>query len=244
MMAGLQAGDIVVVTGAGSGIGRAIAQRLAADGARLRLWDVDMDAAEETARICGGETVAHQVDVSDDAAVASAAADAGQVYALVNNAGIFPRAALHEATPDLWRHVLNVNLIGAFNCCRALVPGMLSGGRGIILNMSSGLALQGAPRGAHYAASKAGLMGLTKSLARELAPVIRVNCLLPGLTETAQPLSEMSMDTFHALGGAVPLGRAGQAGDIAGVAAFMLGADASYMTGQSISVCGGDLMVP
>ena len=250
-MSGFSKGDMVVVTGAGQGIGRAIAFRLAKAGASLALWDLSAGNLAETAYSCtmaGARVLVANVDVSNPATVDAAATavleENARPFALVNNAGIFPRASLFEADAGLWQKVLGVNLIGAFNCAQALARPMMSAGRGAIINISSGLALEGATRGAHYAASKAGLMALTKSLALELAPAIRVNCVLPGITETAQPLQDMDIERLHRIGEAVPLKRVGQSEDIAGMVAFLLSPDASYITGQSYSVSGGALMVP
>ena len=153
---------LVVVTGAAHGIGRAIARRLATDGFRLVLWDLDTDGLQECASLCEGADVKTQcVDISRQEVVAEAAAEAmrwgGAPYGLVNNAGIFPRASLFEADVALWDNVLGSNLVGTFSSTQCLAGAMLEQGYGAIVNMSSGLALEGAPRGAHDAASKAGL---------------------------------------------------------------------------------------
>jgi NAD(P)-dependent dehydrogenase (short-subunit alcohol dehydrogenase family) len=248
----LQAKDCVVVTGAAQGIGRVIAQTVSRRGAHPVLWDLDEAGLQETAELCRAAGAADvnvaTVDVADEAAVSSCAQALirnGLVpFGLVSNAGIFPRAGLLEADARLWRRVLDVNLVGAFNCARAFGAGMLENRRGAIVIISSGLALQGNARGAHYAASKAGLMALSKSLALELAPHIRVNCVLPGITETAQPLGDMTLDQMNAIGRDIPLGRVGQPQDIANMVSFLLGDDAGYITGQSYSVCGGALMAP
>jgi NAD(P)-dependent dehydrogenase (short-subunit alcohol dehydrogenase family) len=146
---------------------------------------------------------------------------------------------------DEWDRVLNVNLRGTFVCARAAVRLMKPQGRGAIVNMASGRALAGAPLGAHYSASKGGIIALTKSLALAFAPFgIRVNCMIPGLTDTAQPRVEMSDEQLEAAAGTIPLGRVGQPEDIAAGVAFLLGDDASYMTGQSIAVNGGAIMIP
>ncbi len=247
----LRRGDLVVITGAAQGLGRAIARRLAAEQLRLALWDVEETGLQATAEICrdsAADIVCQRVDVSDDESVREAAASLGVAYgapfALVNNAGIYPRAGLLDTTPELWRHVLDVNLFGTFACTRALAPAMIGAGRGAIVNVASGAALRGTPRGAAYAASKAAIVSLTQTAALELAPSVRVNCLLPGLTETAQPLGDMSLEELRRKGRALPLGRAGTPEDQAGVVAFLLGPDSAYMTGQSIAVNGGAAMLP
>lgn len=150
-----------------------------------------------------------------------------------------------EVDPAVWERVLRVNLLGAFFCARVIAPMMIEQGRGAVVHIASGRALQGAVRGAHYAASKAGLVSFTKSLALELAPNgIRANCVIPGVTETAQPLEDMTIDELRSLGKKIPLGRIGRPEDIAGVVAFLLGQDAAYITGQGIAANGGNIMIP
>lgn len=248
----LKAGDLVVVTGAAQGIGRAIALRLAGGGARLALWDVATAGLNETAEQCrarGVETTCYAVDVGERGAIESASRtvieELGAPFALVNNAAIFPRAFVVDLDPDEWERVLRINLTGPFLCARAFAPAMIDEKRGAIVNIASTVALRGDPNGAHYAASKAGLMALTKSLALALAPNgIRVNCVLPGLADTAQPLGAMSRDELIGRGRDIPLGRVGQPEDMAGMVAFLVGADAAYITGQSIAVNGGAMSVP
>lgn len=248
----LRAGDGLVVTGAAQGIGRAVALRLASQGARLALWDVKADGLAETADLCrksGVEVLTATVDMgvaSDVVAAAQAVGAAwGAPFGFVSNAGIFPRSAILETDPAVWERVLKVNLIGAFLCARYLGPMMVQAKRGAAVMIASGRALQGTPRGAHYAASKAGLVSFTKSLALELAPQgIRVNCVIPGVTETAQPLEDSTLEEVRARGSRIPLGRIGQPEDIAAGVAMLLSADAAYMTGQSIALNGGAIMLP
>ena len=248
----LRPGDGIVVTGAAQGIGRAVAFRLAAEGARLALWDVKADGLTETAELChkaGVEALTAQVDMGAAAEVESAAKAVGQAwgapFGFVSNAGIFPRSAILQTDPAVWERVLKVNLIGAFLCARYLGPMMVEKKRGAAVMIASGRALQGTPRGAHYAASKAGLVSFTKSLALELAPQgIRVNCVIPGVTETAQPLEDSTLEEVRARGKRIPLGRIGQPEDIAAGVAMLFGKDAVYMTGQSIAFNGGAIMLP
>lgn len=251
-MSGFQEGDAIVVTGAAQGIGRAVAIEMARRGARLALWDVSDEGLAETRRLCG-EWTSHvhvqKVDVGAHETLPAAADEAierlGSVFGLVNNAGIFPRVGLSEVTPDLWRRVLAVNLMGAVFCAQAFARDMQARKRGAIVNMASGRALQGTPRGAHYAASKAGLVSFTKSFALEYAAFgLRCNCVIPGVTETAQPLADTNLEELRARGARIPLGRIGQPEDIAKVVAFLLSAESAYMTGQSLAVNGGAIMIP
>ena len=169
----------------------------------------------------------------------------GPPEGLVNNAGIYPRARALDMAFSEWERVLRVNLSGTFLCACAVARRMKETGRGVIVNMASGRALAGAAKGAHYAASKGGIIALTKSLALDWAPYgIRVNCVIPGLTDTAQPRGELGDEELYAQGSRIPLGRIGQPQDIAAVVAFLLGEDAAYMTGQSIAVNGGAMMLP
>jgi NAD(P)-dependent dehydrogenase (short-subunit alcohol dehydrogenase family) len=241
-----------IVTGAAQGIGRAVALRVAAAGAHIAVWDTQADGAEETARLCreqGALSRAWRVDVGAadevEAAVAAFEREWGAPEGLVNNAAIFPRARALDMQLSEWERVLRVNLTGGFLCARAVARLMKDAGGGVIVNMASGRALAGAARGAHYSATKGGIIALTKSLALDWAPYgIRVNCVIPGVTDTAQPRGELSDDELYALGSRVPLGRIGQPQDIAAVVAFLLGDDSAYMTGQSIAVNGGAIMIP
>ncbi len=247
----LEKGNSVVVTGAAHGIGRAIALHLASQAAHLDLWDVSEEGCADTAEACqqaGVTAHARKVDVSDheqvEAAAKTAIAAHGRIFGLVNNAAIFPRVRILDAEPTIWRNVLGVNLLGAVFCAQALGRQMVQQSRGCIVNMASGRALEGTIRGAHYAASKAGIVSLTKSLALELAPYgIRCNTVIPGVTETAQPLADTTLEQLRSRGAKIPLGRIGQPDDIAKVAGFLFSAAASYMTGQAVAVNGGAIMV-
>jgi NAD(P)-dependent dehydrogenase (short-subunit alcohol dehydrogenase family) len=252
VMSGLARNDVVVITGAAQGIGRAIALALAARSARLALWDIDEQRCAGTAAECaaiGAQAIHSRVDVSDFHQVKSAAElthqNYGPVFGLVNNAGIFPRATILDSTPELWRMVLGVNLLGMVFCVQAIVPSMIRQNRGVVVNIASGRALQGTPRGAHYAASKAGIVSLTKSMAMEFGPFgIRSNAVIPGITETAQPLADTTLEELRARGAHLPLGRIGQPEDIADAVVFLLSDESRYITGQSIAVNGGAIMIP
>jgi NAD(P)-dependent dehydrogenase (short-subunit alcohol dehydrogenase family) len=242
----------VIVTGAAQGIGRAVALHLASPGVHLAVWDVKRDGVEETAKLChekGAAARAWTVDVGDadaiEAAVVAFERAWGKPDGLVNNAGIFPRARALDMKLAEWEEVLRVNLTGTFVTARAVAARMKDLGRGAIVNTASGRALAGAANGAHYAASKGGIIALTKSLALDWAAYgIRVNCVIPGLTDTAQPRVEMGDNELYAAGARIPMGRIGRPEDIAAVVAFLLSDDAGYMTGQSVAANGGAIMVP
>ena len=242
----------VIVTGAAQGIGRAVALRLAAPGTHIAVWDVKTEAVEETAKLCrdnGAVASAYTVDVADagqiEKAVGAFDKAWGKPDGLVNNAGIFPRARALDMNLSEWEQVLRVNLTGTFVTARAVAARMKELGRGAIVNTASGRALAGAANGAHYSATKGGILALTKSLALDWASFgIRVNCVIPGLSDTAQPRVEMGDNELYAAGAKIPLGRIGQPQDIAAVVAFLLSDDAAYMTGQSVAVNGGAIMVP
>ena len=242
----------VIVTGAAQGIGRAVALHLASPGVQLAVWDVKRDGVEETAKLChekGAVARAWTVDVGDadaiEAAVSAFERAWGKPDGLVNNAGIFPRARALDMKLAQWEEVLRVNLTGTFVTAREVAARMKDLGRGAIVNTASGRALAGAANGAHYAASKGGIIALTKSLALDWAAYgIRVNCVIPGLTDTAQPRVEMGDNELYAAGARIPMGRIGRPEDIAAVVAFLLSDDSGYMTGQSVAANGGAIMVP
>lgn len=240
--------QVAVITGGGQGIGLAICRRLGADGryaiAVIEQSELgDSTAAELQER--GVEAISVRADVSDEAAIASAAQAIGAfgtVACVVNNAGIYPRAEAMEMPFDQWMRVVEVNLGGTFLVSRAFAPAMLAAGGGAVVNIASGRAFEGAVRGSHYSASKGGIISLTRSLAREWAPAIRVNAVVPGVTDTAQPRQATTEEELYSRGARIPLGRIGQPEDVAGVVAFLLSDDARYVTGQSYSVNGGSIM--
>ena len=230
-----------VVTGAGNGIGRAVAERLAAGGADVVVVDVDSAAAEAVAAAVGGRAVA--CDVTDEAAVAALAAAvgrAGPIDILVNNAGIWRSHTLAESTVDEVDAVLRVNVVGSWLVTRALLDTFGPGG-GAIVNLTSVLAeLGGVGRGI-YPASKAALVALTKQMAAEYAPRgIRVNAVGPGLVLTDGTAGEFADPGLRAtIGASLPLGRLGEPGDVASAVAFLSSPQAAYITGQVLYVDGG-----
>ena len=242
-------GTVALVTGGQQGIGRAIALALAREGADVVLnYLDDPDAAAGVAkeiRDAGRRCLLVQGDVSRAAHV-SALVDAaesgmGPVDTLVNNAGIFPRAPFLDVTEAEWDRVHGVNLKGSFLCAQAVARRLVArGAPGAIVNLASSAAYRSSPRGTHYVASKAGVVGLTRAMALELAPHgIRVNAIAPGLTDTAQPRDGHSEAELQAMARQVPLGRMGAPDDVAGVAVFLASADARHVTGQVIHVNGG-----
>ncbi|MBC8447437.1 MAG: SDR family oxidoreductase [Chloroflexi bacterium] len=240
------AGRTALVTGAGGGLGRAISRRLAELGARVVLGDIDVSALEETARVIndlGGETATCVFDVSDAAAVRSTFAHISPLEILVNNAGICPLTPPDEISEREWDRVLAVNLKGAFLCIQAALPGLRAAGWGRVINIAS-LAGQmgGIAVGVHYAASKAGLLGLTKAFARLLAPYgVTVNGIAPGTLEsglTAGWPEQVRQD----LQAKIPLGRFIQPEEVAEVVAFLCLPSGAAITGATVDVNGGLLM--
>lgn len=241
---------VAVVTGGSKGIGRAIALALARRNYDVAILDPLESGSEVALEVIemGGRALYLPVDVSCETAVKEAAQTvAGQLgtcQLLVNNAGIFPRASAIDMPFPLWQRVLTVNLGGAFLCSQAFAPGMLQAGSGVIINIASGRGIQGAAKGgAHYAASKGGLIALTRSLAQEWAPHIRVNTLVPGVTHTDQPLEATMVEELYARGSRIPLGRIGQPEDVANGVCLLASDDAAYITGQSLCVNGGAVML-
>ena len=241
-----------IVTGAGSGIGRAIALRLAEDGHAIAVLDLDGDKADGVAgelRDKGHEALAvGGVDVSDraqvNAAVERVRGGLGAPLVLVNNAGVTGFNEFLRISDEKWDRIMSVNLNGPFYCCQAVVPGMVEAGWGRIVNISSSSAQSGQQYMVHYVSSKAGLIGFTKALALELGPKgITVNTIPPGFVDT--PMLRASEER-GLLGGSVedhaertPVRRAGRPEDIASACAFLVSEDASYVTGQVIGVNGG-----
>jgi 3-oxoacyl-[acyl-carrier protein] reductase len=242
-------GKVALVTGGARGIGRAIAERLGAGGADLALFDVlpDLDAAvAELAAKLGVRVRGYQVNVTAaaevDAAVEAVVKDFGRLDVLVNNAGITRDNLLMRMKDEEWDAVLAVNLKGPFLCTRAVARPMLKQRAGRIVNIASVVGLMGNAGQANYAASKAGVIGLTKSCAKEFAARgVTVNAVAPGyiLTAMTEKLSPEQKEQMLKL---VPLGRIGEAADVAAAAAFLASDEAGYVTGQVLTVDGGMVM--
>jgi 2-hydroxycyclohexanecarboxyl-CoA dehydrogenase len=245
------ANRVVVLTGGGAGIGRATALRLGRMGFAVAVWDVDRDGAESVAseiRDGGGRAIAVACDVSDrssvDAARERTLSELGAPFGLVNNAGVDRLSIFKDSDPADWRVIVDVNLLGTFHVTHSLLPSMIAAGGGRIVCISSDAARVGSTGEAVYAATKAGLLGFVKTLARESARSgILVNAVCPGPTDTS--LLELVRGgpngerIIEAMTRAIPLGRVARPDDIAGAIVFFLGEDASYVTGQILSVSGG-----
>jgi NAD(P)-dependent dehydrogenase (short-subunit alcohol dehydrogenase family) len=235
-------GQVAIITGGASGIGRATAVRFAAEGAAVAVFDRDREGAQRVADEVGGQ--AYAVDVRDGealtAAVAAVADDRGRIDVLFNNAGSGDLRPLHTVDDKLWHRLIDVNLTGTFNGMRAVVPLMMDSGTGAIVNNASVSALTPTRNEAAYSAAKAGVVALTKSGALEYGPNVRVNCVAPGHVRT--PLTaawEQFPDVFDPVARSIPLGRIGRADEIAEVVLFLVSARSSYITGQTLVVDGG-----
>jgi len=249
MKARLLEGKNAVVTGGAAGIGRAISGRFAAEGAGVAICDLDWENAERTAeeiQSAGGTARAYKTDVADWENVREVAKkieeDFGRIDILVNNAGITRDNLIIRMSDEEWRSVLDVNLKGAFNCTKAFVPGMLRRRSGKIISITSVVGMMGNAGQANYAASKAGIIGLTKSLARELASRgINVNAIAPGFIKTRMT-DGLTEQQKSALLERIPFSRLGEPEDVAKGALFLGSELSDYITGQVVVIDGGMVM--
>jgi 2-hydroxycyclohexanecarboxyl-CoA dehydrogenase len=242
-------GKVAIVTGAAQGIGRAIASRLADEGAKVALADIQFDSAERAAsEICNGgaSAIAVALDVTklDDAIAAAdrVERELGPIDILVNNAGWDILMPFVETTPELWDQVISINYRGVLNCCKAIAPRMQARGSGKIISISSDAGRVGSSGEAVYAGCKAAIIGFSKTLARELAANhINVNVVCPGPTDTALLKAAMAgrEKVLDAMARGIPFRRLGQPADLAGAVAFFASPDADFITGQVLSVSGG-----
>jgi len=236
-------GRTAVITGGASGLGKAVAARIVAEGGRVSLWDLDAEGLKATAAEVGAEhTVA--LDVSDQAAVAAAAKAAdealGRIDILVASAGITGATApVHEYPLDSWRRVIDINLNGLFYCCREVAPFMIAGGYGRIVNVASVAGKEGNPNASAYSASKAGVIGLTKSLGKELATKgVIANALTPATFESPI-LEQLPQSQVDYMRGKIPMGRLGEIHESAAMVCFMASEECSFTTGATFDTSGG-----
>jgi 2-hydroxycyclohexanecarboxyl-CoA dehydrogenase len=242
-------GKVAIVTGAAQGIGRAIALRLAGEGAGVAVADIQVEKAESTAaeiRAAGGKAIAVKLDVSrlEDAIAAAdrVERELGPVDILVNNAGWDKVEPFVDNTTETWDRVIAINFRGPLNCCKAVAPRMQSRKSGKIVSISSDAARVGSTGEAVYAGCKAGIIGFSKTLARELARYqINVNVVCPGPTETQLLHDAMAgrQGVLDAMARGIPFRRLGKPEDLAGAVAFLASPDADFVTGQVLSVSGG-----
>ena len=233
---------VALLTGAGQGMGRAIARQFAAEGAIVVALDLNLEAAQQTLQGCGEQHLARALNVADAAAVNALVDEVlalrGRVDVLVNNAGTGGMDSFTEMSDEAWARVIGVNLNGAFYCARAAVRAMLKTGGGTVVNVGSTSAVSG-DGPAHYVTSKAALMGLTRVMAKELAKSgVRVNTLVPGPTNTPM-MQGIPQEWADAIIAGVPMGRMAEPEDIAKVAVFLASDDSGFVTGQSVAVNGG-----
>lgn len=237
---------VAVVTGGAQGIGLAIAQRLLRSGASVALWDLDAAklAEAKTALSALGRVSTHVVELTSEAAVAATTQETiqalGQIDILVNNAGITGgNATTWELDPAVWRQVIEVNLIAPYLTCRAVTPHMLQRGWGRIVNIASVAGKEGNPNASHYSASKAGVIALTKSLAKEVATKgVLVNAVAPAVAKTAM-FAQMTQAHIDYMLGKIPMGRFVEVDEIAAMVAWLSSEDCSFTTGSVFDITGG-----
>jgi len=236
------AGRVAVVTGGAQGIGLAVAQRLAASGARLAIWDMDAALAADVARSLGGQ--AFPVNVADTEAVARAAeatlAALGPVAILVTSAGIAgSNGPVTAYDPAEWRQIIDINLTGTFNCCRSILPQMQAAGYGRVVTVASIAGKEGNPNAAAYSASKAGVIALTKSLGKEHAGEnIAVNCVTPAAART-RIFDQMAQTHIDYMLAKIPRGRFLEVGEAAAMIAWLCSEENSFTTGAVFDLSGG-----
>ncbi|NDV87595.1 glucose 1-dehydrogenase [Aurantimonas aggregata] len=233
-------GRTAVITGGARGIGLATAERVIASGGSVVIWDVDGAAIEAAVAELGDRATGRPVELTDAAAVEEAARAAGRIDILVNNAGITGgNGKTWELSPEIWRKTVEVNLVAPFLTSRAVVPLMLANGYGRIVNVASIAGKEGNPNASHYSASKAGLIGLTKSLGKELAGTgILVNCITPAAARTAI-FDQMSQEHINYMLSKIPLARFVEPAEVAAMIVWLASEDCSFSTGAVFDISGG-----
>ena len=237
---------IAVVTGAGAGIGRAIVEKLASEGATVVVTDVNGDAASAAAAEIGHGAVAYELDVTDFARVGSVVAAVrdrfGRIDVLVNNAGWDKALPFVDSEPDLWQRVIDINYVGVLNTCKAVLPIMVAQGSGSVVNLGSDAGRVGSASEAVYSGAKGAVIAFSKAVAREMARhQINVNVVCPGPTDTAL-FASMGGDSDKLREGlirAIPFRRLGQPEDVANAVCYFASDEATFITGQTVSVSGG-----
>jgi len=236
---------VAIVTGAGQGIGRAIAEKLAAEGATVVVTDLNETTAKEVAGGIGGDALAVRTDVTSRDSVGAMVAEVrerfGRIDVLVNNAGWDKGGRFVDSDPADWERAIAINLVGVLNTCQAVLPVMAEQGAGAVVNLGSDAGRVGSSGEAVYSAAKGGVIAFTKTIAREMARAqVRANCVCPGPTDTAL-FATFAPDPKlrEALIRAIPFRRLGQPADVANAVAFLASDEASFITGQTVSVSGG-----
>ena len=235
---------VVIITGAGSGIGKETAQRMIDNGAKVALWDYNQITLEKIQAKLGSNAIAVNVDVSDEQSVKKAADKVreklGSPSILVNCAGVAGiNASIENTEPDEWRRVININLTGTFLCCREIISDMVKNKYGRIVNIASVAGKEGNPNAAHYSASKSGVITFTRSLGKELAETgILVNCITPAVIET-EMLSQVSDEHKAYMVSKIPMGRMGQPSEVVSLICWLSSRECSYSTAAAFDLSGG-----